>query len=1199
MLTGFEALGAASAVLQVISFATDVVVACKNAYDGATTSQDALERYTGQMSEAVGRLHTRCEQMSNANTKFASPKLQNIAKECKDVADKLEAEVQYLTSMPAQGDISKSIHKSLRVWRHRKKLQALEESLSKYQRAMEIELTSYSCSQGNAMKFQQDALFGSLDTDIQVLVNQIAQGSTAVKDLVKREHAATRSAISREGARVEAPFNSRTDIQVLELRTTAETKRKCENFLQSLKTPRMNQRYIDVMDSRDASFHQVFATYKDMIELYDRDSEESGDSTDNYDPKNDDNSEDEINSGDKDDPQNGDGLEDNGDTEEGDMGDDTEEIDPEIYESSEAGHGLGYKSYMGDMDKIHNSWFSLNSWLKSDDKLFYIQGKPGSGKSTLMKFILNQDQTRHLIQQWSPDAIIISYFFWKIGSQEQNSIKGLWCSLLYQRLQNQQHLILGTLQRFHHLFLHSEYRDWSVKDLQDVWNYVADLDPRHICLFFDGIDEIQDKDGFPQLAQVIQSILGTPNTKLCVSTRPEEHITRWLKKAEADRIMLEELTRLDMHAFLQERFDLLLLRSTFSPKAFNYLCQELVNKAEGVFLWLHLATRSIIEGIENGESQDFLFARLHELPCELENLYVDLWERRNLRNSVYQETAARYFRYALRSSDLAYGTSQQWVTVHLPTTFQIACADSEHISKALLSGSRILGVEEIRQISDETEVSIRTLCAGLLEIRPQGNNESISYLLGNNQDTIDAALGKVVFIHRSAHDFLADTEEGQQILGRAPLSDFALHTRLLKSLISMVVASHTSWKLVVHARIIHVITCFAEDWGSEGLQVAMEMLDIVRPVYEKAYMRNFLYPWMPHIPFFSNILGHPAFERYVISRLRNESSRSEATSVLREGWDPDLHRYQLSKAVINILLSQDADAHEYGETSRTEDMIPFVREGTAFTNLLTSHVNATQRSLYKHDGQCYVQNGATGISFQISETAIRMAMTCQDLNATVLLLRSFTDSGTMVTMALTELAGNLAESQFGGGHFVVFEVNVQFLILYLMSRLSGDVAHALLGGLGAHGLISKLDSPSVKARYFLTAESTDDWMRSDEAYRLACQCIPSDSAALPGWAIARLFGVMLKGCSTNPGTSSEGQTDLEIISQLVDDSNTDEVEFEAAITSLAKERLGFCTYQDAGKIPTVDYLRSRECQEKRHLFPLTMGKLEMAASGHI
>uniref|UniRef100_A0A0D2YIY7 NACHT domain-containing protein n=1 Tax=Fusarium oxysporum (strain Fo5176) TaxID=660025 RepID=A0A0D2YIY7_FUSOF len=524
MLTGFEALGAASAVLQVISFASDLAVACKNAYDGATTSQDDLQRYAGRMSEAVDCVHTRCEKMSNANSKFASPKLQTIAKECKDAADKLEAEVQYVTSLQAKGDIVKSLRKAFRVSSHQKKLQALQESLSMYQQVIRTELVSHLCSQSDAIYFQQDASFGKLDTDIQFLINQLAQGITDVKDLVKREHAATRNAITQERARAEVAINSHTDSQVLELRTTSETKRKCEVFLQSLKAPLMNQRYNEVMDSRDASFNQVFASYEDMKTTYYWDPESDGSIKDD-DPE-DDNPEDDASA------------------------DDYASND----NSNAKGHNISKAPRDSDdnslVNHIHRSWASFNSWLQSDDKLFYIQGKPGSGKSTLVKFILDQEQTKDLVQRWSPDATILSYFFWKIGSEEQKSIKGLWCSLLYQRLQDQQQLILSILQRFNHLSRHSEYHDWAMKDLKTVWDYLANMDNRHLCIFVDGLDEIRNEDGFSKLLGSIDTISMFPEIKMCVSTRPEARIIRWLKTKKAAGILLEDLTRYDMLVFI-------------------------------------------------------------------------------------------------------------------------------------------------------------------------------------------------------------------------------------------------------------------------------------------------------------------------------------------------------------------------------------------------------------------------------------------------------------------------------------------------------------------------------------------------------------------------------------------------------------------------------------------------------------------------
>jgi hypothetical protein len=143
MLTGFEALGAASAVLQVISFATDIAVACKDAYEGATTSQDDLHRHAQQMSEALDRVKTRCGQMSSSNAGFSAPELQNISQDCKDAAEKLKTEVSYVTSLQAKGDIVNAFRKAFRTSRRKKKLEDLERSLFRYKQLIDIELKSH------------------------------------------------------------------------------------------------------------------------------------------------------------------------------------------------------------------------------------------------------------------------------------------------------------------------------------------------------------------------------------------------------------------------------------------------------------------------------------------------------------------------------------------------------------------------------------------------------------------------------------------------------------------------------------------------------------------------------------------------------------------------------------------------------------------------------------------------------------------------------------------------------------------------------------------------------------------------------------------------------------------------------------------------------------------------------------------------
>ncbi|KAF5565356.1 hypothetical protein FNAPI_1671 [Fusarium napiforme] len=1153
MLTGFEALGAASAVLQVISFAADVAVACKSAYDGATTSQDDLQRYAGQMSEAVDRVHTRCEQMRNANSKFASPKLQNIAKECKDTADKLEAEVQCVTRVQAQGDILKSIRKAFRASSHRKKLQALQESLSKYQQVMEIELTSHLCSQSDAINLQQDVSFGKLDTDVQFLVNQLAQGITDIKNLVKREHVATRSAITQEGARAEAAINSHTDSQVLELRTTAETKRKCETFLQSLKAPRMNQRYNDVMDSRDASFNQVFATYEDMKAMYGGDSEDSGHSTDD--------------------------SEDDADT-----GDDTEEIESESYQSSDAA---------SDMDNIYDSWFSFNSWLKSNDKLFYIQGKPGSGKSTLVKFILNQDQTRDFIQEWSPNAIIIFYFFWKIGSEEQNSIKGLWCSLLYQRLQDQQQLILSTLQQFSHLSLHSEFHDWSIKDLQDVWNYIVTLDTRHVCMFIDGLDEVRDQDGFSKLSQSIQLISRPPRTKLCVSARPEAQIVRWLRTTDAAGILLEDLTRFDMLQFVRNRFRQLLPNSQVSWETSQDLRRELVNKAQGVFLWLHLATRSIIDGVENNDSEEMLFARLHALPGGIEDLYIDLWQRMNAKSPVYVETARRYFRYVLQASSYPsfIGAGREWRHCSQPWIMQIACAEDSEIQEKLLRSKGTVELTEILRKCEETKTSIQSRCAGLLEVRPEKEFSRLFESLGDDNN----AFSEVAFIHRTAHDFLTDTEAGQGILGCGPLPDLSTDTRLLHGYICAVMFLAYEWTLsCTSSHIIEQIVDFAKSWGRESLPVATEMLDTVRPLYDRKSIRSWPDPWVPSEPFLSQLTQHDLFDEFVISHLATETSPVPATSVLRKGWSLEFSR-RLSRRLFYALINLGADPHEYG-ISHSPSESPFAEKETAFTNLLLSFIFSSKNpyNYRKNEGDELHRQKL----LETLEIAIHMATTCQNLDKAVLLFTHIGDGYMQILTLVDATLGFPIHSNTSS--LAVLEVSIQFLLLYMISKVGGDLINSVLTVPQAQDALSRVDSPLVKIRYIRLHKTKDnDSEQEISPHRTFQRILPQ--VPMPRSDIELLFGMDFERPSQElcePLIQIEDSPDIDVITKYVNDNETEEVEVEDMMTSLAAENLGICRCEEAGIIPSYEYLR--EQRENNYFswrwFPLAIGRLEAIAA---
>lgn len=70
---------------------------------------------------------------------------------------------------------------------------------------------------------------------------------------------------------------------------------------------------------------------------------------------------------------------------------------------------------------------SFKSWLHANSGPFWMQGKAGSGKSTLMKYIFGKERDKVT----NPPRIVVEFFFFNQAHGPQSSMKGLFRSLLY------------------------------------------------------------------------------------------------------------------------------------------------------------------------------------------------------------------------------------------------------------------------------------------------------------------------------------------------------------------------------------------------------------------------------------------------------------------------------------------------------------------------------------------------------------------------------------------------------------------------------------------------------------------------------------------------------------------------------------------------------------------------------------------------
>ncbi|KAK1252596.1 hypothetical protein MKX08_003783 [Trichoderma sp. CBMAI-0020] len=79
----------------------------------------------------------------------------------------------------------------------------------------------------------------------------------------------------------------------------------------------------------------------------------------------------------------------------------------------------------------------LTRWLQSEEKLFWIAGKPGSGKSTFIKYLHTNPLTSKYLRNWyhSTNHVQATFFFHHRGTAIQKSLEGLYRGILGQILE--------------------------------------------------------------------------------------------------------------------------------------------------------------------------------------------------------------------------------------------------------------------------------------------------------------------------------------------------------------------------------------------------------------------------------------------------------------------------------------------------------------------------------------------------------------------------------------------------------------------------------------------------------------------------------------------------------------------------------------------------------------------------------------------
>jgi NACHT domain len=409
------------------------------------------------------------------------------------------------------------------------------------------------------------------------------------------------------------------------------------------------------------------------------------------------------------------------------------------------------------VDKRGQTWSDFVDWLEHGEGIYWINGKPGSGKSTLMSFITSEHQTKEFLTNWSSgsDLITASFFFWNPG---QKSFQGLLRSLLYQIADQRLDLISTMMNQeassaettgesLDSIAIHT----WTEKRLLSVLQRFLIHKPSSIsiCIFIDGLDEFVGEE--ESLLNTIRLLNDTKQVKVCASSRREQLFLQDFK--HSPQLKLQDFNHEDIANTARGKLRPVLER-LFPHEATKIgdLLDDVSTKAQGVFLWLELMIKDILRGARNGDTMQELATRLHSTPDTIEDLYKHMLNRLD---KSYLSDATKYFRFMLICKPMGVPLSlMHFVCAEHPLWHRILNNDLAYFESAEFFDTchnletriltRCAGLVEISELSTDLLDIVRSLFPGYLPQVRQHQGEKY----------ISRHVRKVSFIHRTAVDFL-------------------------------------------------------------------------------------------------------------------------------------------------------------------------------------------------------------------------------------------------------------------------------------------------------------------------------------------------------------------------------------------------------------------------------------------------------------
>jgi hypothetical protein len=373
----------------------------------------------------------------------------------------------------------------------------------------------------------------------------------------------------------------------------------------------------------------------------------------------------------------------------------------------------------------------FQTWLQSGNGVYWISGKAGSGKSTLMKFLSSNSETKTALQSWAGTAklVIASFFFYFYGADLERTQTGLFKALLFEILRTRPDLTKLLCPDRWSASGCNDYgtNDWNLAQLSEViarlraHDFLSGHFETRFCFFIDGLDEYDGDHN--DIIAVLNEMSTSEHIKIVASSRPWNVFQEAFGQDKMKMLTLQELTFDDIHQYVEGKLlsDVLSASLEFDPCSLVDIAQEVTEMAQGVFLWVFLVVKELRKGIQNGDGLFDIRKRLKRIPPDLEPYFRRMFD--NI-DDFYREQAVQIFLICIRSKE----------ALHLAALAELEPNDP--LSNKFCGDENITG-EDIASLHIRLAKRVNARCLDLMEAREHRR------------------VWRLEFLHRTVRDFLA------------------------------------------------------------------------------------------------------------------------------------------------------------------------------------------------------------------------------------------------------------------------------------------------------------------------------------------------------------------------------------------------------------------------------------------------------------